>query len=205
MNIVKIFLFSLLFFPAVLLAEEAVNTPIDAIKDALPKCTPDYALYQELVKIGENPMWVAEENSASSDKENVSVIAFFLDEKSGNWSFVRTIYPSEKTCFALTGKKWQKMKTETPWTVVIGGDEKKVGYCAPFEQMSKELLGSGKMDVWFGFPDKGFVKNDITKATVYIFSAGMGAWTKILDTVDSKGAEIACIDAQNTERKEAGE
>jgi hypothetical protein len=201
MKIVNFFCFLLLFFPAVLCAE-TINTPLDATKGALPECTDGYSLYQELIKIGEAPIWVGEENSELSGNQGKPVYAFFLNEENGNWSFVFTTYPKEETCFVVTGKNWQKVKIEIPDEIALGGDEKKAGYCAPFGQMSKELLESGKTEVWSGFPDMGFLKNDAVEATVYIFFAGSGTWMKVTDTVDNTGAEMSCIDTQGGERKE---
>lgn len=201
MNIIKLFLCILLFFPSLLRADETVNTPLDEAKGALPACTPDYALYLELVKIGEKPLWVAEESLGLAGNQEPPIVAFSLNKKTGSWSFVRTTYLGDETCFVVTGKNWQKTDIETPEQITIGGVEKKVGYCAPLEQISKELLEKGSVEVGFGFPDSEYLKNGVVKATVHLFS-GSGTWARVTEAFDKDGVKKACIDAQGGEQKQ---
>lgn len=201
MNSVKTFLCLFLFFPCLLRAEEAVNTAVGIVKGKLPFCTNDTSLYAQLAEIGEMPAWIGIENSLLEAEQGGLAVSFFLDKKNGNWS-VLTTDKTSKTCFVMTGKKWQSSpKTRTPENIVFSDSEKRVGYCAPFERLSKELSATGKFEMGFGFPDRNFMSSDALKATAYLFADRLGRWTAVAEITYKKHLPFACIESAGSQMK----
>lgn len=196
MNIVKKFFILFLFsFAASIYAEEAVNTPPDAVKGDLPECTHDLSLYEKLKDLGEAPFGGGVETSQLAMQQGGLGVGFLLNEKNGNWSFLTTD-KTQKTCFVVTGKKWQRIKTETPSKITLGGDEKRVGYCAPFARMSKELLEEGgKMESGFGERDADLSGTDMSKVTIHFFTSVSGSFTAVMKIVYKNSPELACVES----------
>jgi hypothetical protein len=196
MNLVKIFPALFLFsFSISLHAEEAVNTPPDAVKGALPFCTNDLSLYESLKNIGETASGGGVETSQLAMQQGGLGVGFLLDMKNGNWSFLTTD-KTQKTCFVVTGKKWQRIKTEIPSKIILGGEEKRVGYCASFARMSQELLEEGgKMESGFGEQDADLSGTDMTKVTIHFFTSGFGSFSSVAKIVYKNSPELACVEA----------
>lgn len=121
-------------------------------------------------------------------------VGFVLNAKNGNWSFLTT-NKTQKTCFVVTGKKWQRVKIEIPSKITFGGSEKKVGYCTSFSGMSQELLISGQMVSGFGERDADLSGTEMTNVSVYFFSSGSGAFTAVMKIVYKNSPELACIES----------
>lgn len=196
-----ILLLLLIFLPLQTEAEEILNSPADKTKGVLPMFTPDFTLYDQLIAIGEMPIWIGQENSKLSIEQGGLTIAFFLDKDTGNWSFLSTD-PKHNTWFVSSGKKWQKLPMDVPNDLTLGGEELAVDYCAPFKDIESKLRASGKTEMSSGFPDRNFLAKNVENATVYLFADSIGAWTTVTHTAYTNGSKVACIDATGSGKRE---
>ena len=192
----------LIFLPLQTEAEEILNSPVDEAKGTLPMFTRDFTLYDQLVAIGEMPIWIGEENSKLSTEQGGLTIAFFLNENTGNWSFLST-NTKNNTWFVSSGKKWQQLPRDIPNDLTLGGEGLAVDYCAPFKDIDTKLRTSGKTQVSSGFPDRNFLAKNVESATVYLFADSIGSWTTVTNTVYANGSSVACVDATGSEKRPA--
>lgn len=196
------FIFFLLVIAGMFLAVAYdLSTKMDQ-KRKLPLCTPDTSLYLTLAAMGEQLFGVGNEESKLALERKGLGIAFTLNPKTGNWSFLNTDR-TKKTCFVAMGKKWHRTNAplveQRMWKKSEG---KKVGYSASFKKMTEELSKEGKAEIGFGKQDLDLIGTPLLEITTHLFTDGFGLFTAVTSTtyrVNGKPLEVSSIDATGSD------